>query len=40
VIAFLGGWFLFGLPSAVVIATVVLVLMGILKVSYTSKRKK
>lgn len=32
VIAFLAGWFLFGLLGAVVLAIVVLALMGILKI--------
>ncbi|MBN2102249.1 MAG: hypothetical protein JW716_05260 [Candidatus Aenigmarchaeota archaeon] len=32
VLAFLGGWLLFGLLGAVIIAIVVLVLMGIIKV--------
>ena len=32
VIAFLGGWLLFGLFGAVVIAIVVLVIMGIIRV--------
>ena len=33
VIAFLIGWFLFGLLGAVIIALIVMVLMGILKFS-------
>ncbi len=32
VIAFLGGWLFFGLLGAVIIAIVVLILMGIIKV--------
>jgi hypothetical protein len=32
VVAFLIGWFIFGLLGAVVIAVVVLVLMGIIKI--------
>lgn len=31
VVAFLGGWLLFGLFGAVIVAAVVLVLMGILR---------
>ena len=33
VVAFLIGWFVFGLLGAVIIAVVVLLLMGILKIS-------
>jgi hypothetical protein len=32
VVAFLIGWFLFGLLGAIVIAVVVLVLMGVIKI--------
>jgi hypothetical protein len=31
IVAFLGGWFIFGLPGAVVIAIIVLILMGALR---------
>jgi hypothetical protein len=31
-IAFLGGWWIFGLLGAIVIAIVVLVLMGVIKI--------
>jgi phage-related minor tail protein len=33
VIAFLGGWFIFGLLGAVILAIIVMVLMGIMKFS-------
>lgn len=32
VVAFLGGWLLFGLSGAVIIAIIVLVLMGIIRI--------
>ena len=32
VLAFLAGWFIFGLLGAVIIAIVVLVLMGVIKI--------
>ena len=32
VIAFLGGWWIFGLLGAIVIATIVLVLMGVIRI--------
>lgn len=33
VLAFLVGWFLFGLLGAIVIAVIVLILMGIIKIN-------
>lgn len=32
VIAFLVGWWIFGLPGAIVLAVIVMVLMGIIKI--------